>query len=269
VSDETVAKKAAAAAAEADDRARYGRAEFGMPLSRASHAFRWIAKATVGRIARLYFRIEMVQVENYPTTGPFILAPSHRSNIDTALLGASMPRWHRYMAKDDMFRSPFWTQFTIALGGFPVRRGKLDREVLASALRVLENGEPLTIYPEGARQDGPRIKPIFEGAVWVAARAGVPIVPLGIGGSAAANPIGEKMIYPRKTVLVYGEPMHLPKPPEGKRRLPRSALEDAAAELRERLQAVFDEAQELAGTPNGAWSPEEEVGRREPWKNEA
>lgn len=256
-----------AAPAEADDRARYGRAEFGMPLSRASHSFRWLAKATVGRFARLYFRIEMVHLENYPMTGPFILAPSHRSNIDTALLGASMPRWHRYMAKDDMFRSPFWTQFTIALGGFPVRRGKLDRAVLANALRVLENGEPLTVYPEGARQDGPRIKPIFEGAVWVAARAGVPIVPLGIGGSAAANPIGKKMIYPRKTVLVYGEPLHLPDPPEGKRRLPRAALEEVAAELRERLQAVFDEAQELAGTPNGPWSPDEEVERREPWKS--
>jgi len=255
-------------AAADDDRARYGRAEFGMPLSRASHSFRWIAKATVGRFARLYFQIEKIgEAENYPMSGPFILAPSHRSNIDTALLGASMTRWHRYMAKDDMFRSPFWTQFTIALGGFPVRRGKLDREVLASALRVLEDGEPLTIYPEGARQDGPRIKPIFEGAVWVAARAGVPIVPLGIGGSAAANPIGKKMIYPRKTVLVFGEPLHLPDPPEGKRRLPRSALEDAAAELRERLQAAFDEAQERAGTPNGPWSPDEEVERREPWRS--
>jgi 1-acyl-sn-glycerol-3-phosphate acyltransferase len=232
--------------------------------------FKRLAKFVVyNGFIRWFNRVEVVDAHKMPATGPVIVAPSHRSNIDTPYMGAALERHGRFMAKESIFKSPFWTKFIVALGGFPVKRGTFDRESLNNARAILARGEPLVVYPEGARQEGPRIKPVFEGAVWLAARSGVPIIPVGIGGSHEVMPIGVKLPRPKKVVVKFGDPMYVGDP--GKPgRVPRSKLDDAAAELRERLQVVFDEAQVLAGTPNRAWSPDEPGidDRIEPWTDD-
>ncbi|MEY4251507.1 MAG: hypothetical protein RL691_388, partial [Actinomycetota bacterium] len=68
-----------------------------------------------------------------------------------------------------------------ALGAFPVTRGSADREALKRCIAVLEAGEPLVLFPEGTRQSGPIVQPLFDGAAYVAVKAGVPIIPVGIG----------------------------------------------------------------------------------------
>ena len=251
------------------DDPRHGGADFGAPITTGQRWFKRIAKILVaGGIISWFNRLEVVDHDKIPTSGPVIIAPSHRSNIDTPFIGAALKREQRFMAKETIFKSPFWTKFLVALGGFPVKRGALDRETLNNARDILARGEMLVVYPEGARQEGPRIKPIFEGAVWIAARAGAPIVPAGIGGSHGVMPIGVKIPRPKKVVVKFGDPMFVGNP-DKPGRVPRAELEVAAAELRERLQVVFDEAQVLAGTPNRAWS-EDEPGindRNEPWQD--
>lgn len=255
----------AAAKARAAEEARYGDVVFGKPLTRKSHAMRVAARTVAGAIGRPYFRIEVIGAEKLPKDGPVIVAPSHRSNLDTPLIGITMTRYYRYMAKDSMFKSPFWTNVLVNAGGFPVRRGATDRRTLNNAMEVLEAGEGLVVFPEGARQDGPRILPLFEGAVWLAARAGVPVYPMGIGGSQAAMPIGVTIPRPAKVTFVIGDPLHAPEPLEGKRRVNRAQLDVFSSELREAVQLVFDDAQMRSGTPNGKWPAEEDLVRREPW----
>lgn len=246
---------------------RHGGADFGAPMPLRDRRFKAFCKLVVyNGVISWFNRLKVVNHDKIPTTGPVIIAPSHRSNIDTPFMGAALKREQRFMAKESIFKSPFWTRFIVALGGFPVKRGSFDRETLNNARDILARGEMLVVYPEGARQEGPRIKPVFEGAVWMAARAGAPIVPAGIGGSHGVMPIGVKLPRPKKVVVVFGDPFYVGDP-ESKKRVPRSELEAAAAELRERVQAVFDEAQILAGTPNREWS-EDEPGindRNEPW----
>lgn len=248
-----------------DNPERYGSAVFGQPLSRRGAFGRSVVKWVAWSLARPYFRISVTGAEKLPKSGAVIVAPSHRSNLDTPMIGVAMRRYYRYMAKESMFKNPFWTQILVNAGGFPVRRGSTDRRTLKNATDVLDAGEGLVVFPEGARQDGPRILPLFEGSVWLAARANVPIYPMGIGGSQAAMPIGVTLPRPKKITFVIGDPLMPPSPAEGKRRVSRSQLDDFAAELREAVQAVFDEAQILAGTPNGPWPPEEDLVRREPW----
>ena len=67
---------------------------------------------------------------------------------------------------------------------------------------VLAGGEPLVLYPEGERKDGPVVQPLFDGAAFVAARAGVPIVPVGIIGSRNIVPPGTIKIKRHQTVTV-------------------------------------------------------------------
>ena len=104
------------------------------------------------------------------------------------------------------------------------------------------------LFPEGTRQSGPVVQPLFDGAAYVAVKAGVPIIPLGIGGSEGVMRKGSKMIYPRKCVLVVGEPIVAPRDESGK--IPRSAVREVTDRLATDLQRLFDEAQQLAGTPN-------------------
>ena len=66
------------------------------------------------------------------------------------------------------------------------------------------------LFPEGARQSGPIVQPLFDGAVYVAAKAGVPIVPVGVGGSERCMPKGSKLIYPHKIHVIVGDPIAPP-----------------------------------------------------------
>ena len=74
------------------------------------------------------------------------------------------------------------------------------------------------MFPEGTRQSGPIVQPLFEGAAYVATRTGVPIVPVGIGGSERAMPKGSKMIRPVKIHIVVGRPREPDRAAEGGKR---------------------------------------------------
>ncbi len=216
--------------------------------SRSSSMFYTVCRALVVYLSVSYTRTKIIGKENIPSQGAFLLAPIHRSNIDTPLAAAVTKRRMRFMGKDTIwkYRPVGWV--LSALGAFPVSRGTADREALRRCIAVLEMGEPLVLFPEGTRQSGPVVHPLFDGATYVAAKAGVPIIPVGIGGSERVMPKGSKMIYPRKCVVVVGKPIITTS--DSNERLPRSALKDLSLHLSTELQRVFDEAQALAGTPN-------------------
>lgn len=195
-----------------------------------------------------YTRTKIVGSHNIPRKGAFVLAPIHRSNIDTPLAAAVTSRRLRFMGKDSLWKIRPIGWLISVLGAFPVTRGTADREALKRCIAVLEMGEPLVLFPEGTRQSGPIVMPLFDGAAYIAVKAGVPIIPLGIGGSERVMPKGKKMIYPRKCVLVVGEPIVAQLDETG--RVPRSAVKELTEQLTVDLQRLFDEAQRLAGTPN-------------------
>lgn len=209
----------------------------------------WVCWHFLNRWTRLWFRVEYHGLEHLPKDGAYILAPVHRSNIDFALVACLTYRRQRFMAKDTLWKPGFGVLWS-ALGGIPVARGTADREALHASQTVLEHGEPLVMFPEGTRQHGPVVEVLFDGPAFVQARTGVPIVPVGIGGSEAAMPKGARLIRPRKVVVVVGEPLPAAAAEGAKAR--RAAVRGQTALLKERLQALFDEAQRRAGTPNEA-----------------
>ena len=191
--------------------------------------------------SRLVWRLRVEGLEHVPRTGPFILAAVHRSNIDTPLVAAVTRRRLRYMGKKEMWKfKPAGWLYT-ALGGFPVTRGTADREAMRRCVEVLQGGEPLVIFPEGSRRTGPVIGEIFEGAAYLATKTGAPILPVGIGGSGAAMPIGARFIKPVKVHLVIGPPLGPEPAPGGK--VPRRAVRQLNERLRAELQRLFDEAE--------------------------
>ena len=216
--------------------------------SRVSKFVYTLIRGLVVGVSVAYTRTRVVGKHNIPSEGAFLLCPIHRSNIDTPLAAAVTRRRLRFMGKDSLWKIKPIGFILSALGAFPVTRGSADREALKRCIGVLQEGEPLVLFPEGTRQSGPTVHPLFDGAAYVAVKAGVPIIPVGIGGSEGVMPKGSKMIYPRKCVVVVGEPLRAQLDEEG--RVPRSAVKDITTQLTVELQRLYDEAQRLAGTPN-------------------
>lgn len=194
-------------------------------------------------LCRVYTRLTINGREHLPKQGAFVLAPVHRSYLDTPFAGCVRSKRMRFMGKDTMWKNRQFGWILSALGAFPVTRGTADREALRRAIAVLEAGEPLVLFPEGERKQGPVVQPLFDGAVYIAIKAGVPIVPVGIGGSERVMPKKAKFIYPRKVHIEIGPPIPAPVAPEGGR-LPRTVYKDHSERLHAELQRLFDTAME-------------------------
>ena len=196
-------------------------------------------------LSKLWFRISVSGRENLPASGAYIIAPVHRSNIDTPLSSFVTRRRVRFMGKDSLWKQKQIGKFFSFLGGFPVTRGTADLEALKRCVAVLDGGEPLVMFPEGTRQSGPVLHPLFEGPAYVALKRGVPIVPVGIGGSERVMRKGSKMMWPVKCHVSIGAPIMVEHGGDG--RIDRQRMTQITSELSMRLQAVFDDARRRAG----------------------
>ena len=201
-----------------------------------------VARTIVATLMRLYTRMSIEGREHVPREGAFVLAPVHRSYIDTPVACCVTSRRLRYMGKDSLWRNRAFGWLLSALGGFPVTRGTADREALRRCIEVLGMGEVLVLYPEGERKDGATVQPLFDGAAYVAAKAGVPIVPVGIGGSDRAMPRGARFVFPHKVHVVIGPPIEAPI--GAGERLPRTVLKEHSDRLHAELQRLYDEARQ-------------------------
>ena len=226
------------------DRARKGHRRPGTPNELRFYAG---VRAVLLGFARFWLRLTARGTENVPSEGAFILSPVHRSNLDFLLVLIATDRRMRFLAKDSLWKG-VWGRIFTALGGIPVARGSADREALRTCIEAIEAGEPLVIFPEGTRQYGPEVHPLFDGPAYVQSRTGVPIIPVGIGGSEAAMPKGSKGIKRQKVRVVVGEPLEAIETEGSKAR--RAAVKARTAELHEVVQDLFDQAQREAGTPN-------------------
>jgi 1-acyl-sn-glycerol-3-phosphate acyltransferase len=209
-----------------------------------SRAMYQVFRVVVTGVVRVCTRMRIDGREHVPRTGAFVLAPVHRSYVDSPIAACVTRRRMRFMGKDSVWKNRPAGWLASALGAFPVTRGSADREALSRCVAVLEAGDPLVLFPEGERKSGPTVQPLFDGAVYIAVKAGVPIVPVGIGGSERVMPKGVRFPRPRRVHVIVGAPIEPPATDSG--RLPRSAVREHSARLHAELQRLFDEAQRRA-----------------------
>jgi 1-acyl-sn-glycerol-3-phosphate acyltransferase len=169
-----------------------------------------IIKLIARPLFRVLFSVEHHGVENVPEEGVVIIAGNHPSYLDPLLVGLPIKRTIRFMAWDALFKVPLLGQIIKAVGAFPVdiRKGR-GEAAYREALRVLESGEALGVFPEGQRSDQAAMGNLRAGVARLAIETGAPIVPVTIGGAMRAWPKWKFLPRPAKIVVRYHEPIRL------------------------------------------------------------
>ena len=201
------------------------------------------ARMVVLGLCSLAFRVRVTGAENVPPSGAYIVAPSHRSIFDVPFSAYITNRSVRFLAKEELFRNPLLNWLFTKLGAVKVERGTADRGALRVLEAALREGSPVALFPEGTRASGPDIAPLFDGAAYLAVKLGVPIVPVGVGGS--EHILAKGKILPRlhRVAVVVGTPID---PPAIEGRVRRTAATRMTADLAVELQRCFTEAERLA-----------------------
>jgi cytidylate kinase len=200
----------------------------------------------VRAINRTAWRVTVHHPERLPTSGPYIIAPAHRSFVDFFVVAELTPRTLHYMAKAELWRSRLLGALIGVLGGFPVDREGVDRQAMSRAETVLARGDVLVVFPEGRRIEGPQLARLEEGVAFLAARSQVPVVPVGVGGTHRVLPKGRWLPRLVPVHLVVGEPL-APPPRSERGRVARHQVHALNEALASALQACLDEARRLAG----------------------
>jgi 1-acyl-sn-glycerol-3-phosphate acyltransferase len=159
---------------------------------------------------RVLFAVEHHGVGNVPATGAVIIAGNHPSYLDPLLVSLPVERTIRFMAWDALFKVPLLGQIIRGMGAFPVdiRKGK-GESAFREALRVLNEGEALGIFPEGQRSDQAAMGELRTGVARLAIESGAPIVPVTIGGASRAWPKWKLLPKSAKIVVRYHKPIRL------------------------------------------------------------
>ncbi|MCR1783242.1 1-acyl-sn-glycerol-3-phosphate acyltransferase [Nocardioides carbamazepini] len=212
-----------------------------------------VLHTTVPPLARALWRPTIEGIENVPPSGPVLLASNHLSFADSVVIPIVAPRKVVFLAKAEYFtgsgiRGRLCRAWFEGLGMVPVDRTD-TRAALNSldvALDVLGRGDAFGIYPEGTRSRDGRLYRGRTGVAQLALTAGVPVVPVGLLGTAELQPPDATWPRRAKVTVRFGEPIDFTGRFDGL--APGRARREATDEIMAAIHALT--GQELAGAYN-------------------
>ena len=153
------------------------------PLTRDRRASLWAMRKWCQSSARaLHIDVQADGLENVPE-GPFVYCSNHQSLLDVLVLGSVLPGDYKWAAKRSLMKIPFLGWHLQLAGHVPVDRSSGSRaaaEVIGRFERVLKEGKPLLVFPEGTRSEDGILRSFKNGGFYAAVRAGVPVVPVAL-----------------------------------------------------------------------------------------
>jgi 1-acyl-sn-glycerol-3-phosphate acyltransferase len=175
------------------------------PLVRLGSA---ILRLIVRAIVRLRIEGDLAGV---PRTGALIVAANHASSADPVLIGAflneAIGRPINWLGKREL------TEFALTGWAFrragihPVDRHAADLESFRTAMRILDAGQVLAVFPEGTRSRDGALQRVREGVGMLALRSGALVLPVAVVDSDLMWPRGRLLPrFGRKVVVRYGTP---------------------------------------------------------------
>ena len=164
--------------------------------------------------ARIVLRVCMVRVEvsgleNLDTGRSYVFCCNHFSLIDTPVMFANMPREFRVLARHNLWRIPFLGWHLNRAGHIPVHREspRAAARNIGEAAEKLRQGRSILMFPEGGRTRQSVMRRFKPGAAYIAIKAQVPIVPMGLVGTRKILPPASSHLHPGIAELRVGKPL--------------------------------------------------------------
>lgn len=175
------------------------------PVPLLYRLLRGLARPVLGRV----FRLQVSGIEHLPASGPYVLAANHSNYLDGVVLGAAVPRRIVFLVMPRVYHwTPLHPPFHRHVGSIPINLERPDPGAIKRALRVLEEGGVVGIFPEGPLSQNGRLVRGQPGVAVIALRSGVPVVPVAVRGTYEAL-AGRLLHVPRPYPLSVriGEPL--------------------------------------------------------------
>src|SRR5712664_267829 len=153
-------------------------------------------------------RLRIVGTERIPS-GTCLFIANHTSTVDAPAVVAAIPRRIAILLKLSLFRYPIVGQAFRLAHFIPVDRSKQESAIasLEKAIEAMRGGQSFLIYPEGTRSPDGRLQEFKKGAVVMAIKAGVPIVPIACSGAHRVMEKHSLVIHPREILVEFLEPI--------------------------------------------------------------
>jgi 1-acyl-sn-glycerol-3-phosphate acyltransferase len=154
-------------------------------------------------------RVRVAGAENLDPEGTYIFVGNHASQFDIFSFQAFSPHGFRWIAKKELFRIPFFGPAMRRAGVISIDRSQ-GREAMKSLNRAagqIAGGTSVLIFPEGTRSRDGTLQPFKTGAVALAIKAGVPVVPVGFVGTHAVLPKGRLLARSGDILIQIGKPL--------------------------------------------------------------
>jgi 1-acyl-sn-glycerol-3-phosphate acyltransferase len=170
------------------------------------------------RVARMWshmllafgsIRCEVYGIEKLDPKRSYVLVANHASYVDTPAVLSSVPLQFRFFAKNGLFSIPFLGWHLRRAGHLPVVRDDPRASVKAmseGARLIREHGVSLLLFPEGGRSEK-YMQPFKEGAAYIAIKAQVPAVPIGLVNTRRILPMHSALVRPGTIELYVGDPI--------------------------------------------------------------
>ena len=191
-------------------------------------------------VARLYFGLRLEGTAHIPSEGPVIVVPNHQTYADPVLVTIPLRRPVYYMTWSRLFEVRGLSWAIRRLRAFPVQLESRDPRATREAVRILQAGEAVMIFPEGRRSLDGNVGRFKPGAFRLAVSLRVPVLPVTIAGGHEAWAPGRALPRPGKITityhpLVYGDAAH--------------DAREAARDLADRARAVIAESLPARSSP--------------------
>ncbi len=156
----------------------------------------------------MFFRGEVIGVENLPPRGGFLLAANHASFIDPPMIGCHLSRQLSYFARKTLWKGGISSWWLDAVGTIPVDRdGGQDVSAIKRVLKALKAERGLILFPEGTRTPDGNLQPAKAGVGFIACKTQVPVIPVRIFGSYEAFGKGRGLHLGTPVSVVFGRPI--------------------------------------------------------------
>ncbi len=173
-------------------------------------------------IFKLIFRLKIIGSENIPKTGSFVIVANHSSLLDGFVLVSFVKPKITFMSAAHLFKMPFVGNILRGVGAIPVQGKGNDIKLIKEAMKVLQVGGVLGIFPEGRIVNEKDSFSAKAGTAYLAIKADVPIIPMAIKGADKVLPVGAKLPKLNKIEVKIGKPISSSK----KIKLNKKILED-------------------------------------------